>query len=51
MEVGGSDESLKCWIFENGLEQDSSFREKLGRKESNSLKELMYKVQRFINME
>lgn len=29
VEMGGSDESLKCWVFKNGLRQDNAFREKL----------------------
>lgn len=24
--VGGSEESLKCWIFKNSLKQDNSFK-------------------------
>lgn len=41
IEVGGLYESLKCWIFENGLKDDNSFKDMLGRKEAHSLKELL----------
>lgn len=51
MEVGEFKEGIKCWIFENGLWYDSSFREKLGCIETHSLKELLTRVHPFINLE
>ena len=39
VKVEGSDESLKFYIFKNGLRKDIAFRDKLGHKEAYNLKE------------
>lgn len=41
VEVEGTEEGLKCGIFESGLRKDSSFRVKLGHKEARSMKEML----------
>lgn len=42
--VGGSNDSLKCWIFKKGLRLNYVFWEKLGRKETHNLKDLLNRV-------
>lgn len=47
VEVRGAEEGLECWIFENTLRQDNTFREKLWRMKAHSLKEILNKAQPF----
>lgn len=46
---GGTDEELKFWIFKSWLRQKGMFREKLGLKESCSMKYLLSMAQPYIN--
>lgn len=49
--MGGSDESLKCLIFERGLRWDFLFQENLGCKEADNLKFLLIRAYVYINYE
>lgn len=46
---GGSDESLKCWLFERCLRLDCALWKKLRGKEACNLKDLLSIVQPYIN--
>lgn len=48
--IGGSDESLKYWIFEKGLRLKFTFRETLEHMETQNLKDLPSRVQPTLNM-
>lgn len=50
-EVGGTNDSLKCWIFHKGLLLDYIFREKLRLKEARSPNDMLDKVKPYINYE
>lgn len=51
IDVGGSDDSLKCWDFVKGLKLNYASWEKLGRKEARNLKDLLSMVHPYINYE
>ncbi|MCI61114.1 hypothetical protein A2U01_0082370, partial [Trifolium medium] len=41
IEVKGTNDKLKCYIFKNGLRHDIKFKEKLGLKEPNDMQDLL----------
>ncbi|MCI58465.1 hypothetical protein A2U01_0079720, partial [Trifolium medium] len=51
IEVKGTNDKLKCYIFENGLRHDTKFKEKLGLKEPKDMQDLLSRAQRYINYE
>ncbi|MCI23327.1 hypothetical protein A2U01_0044506, partial [Trifolium medium] len=51
IEVKGTNNKLKCYIFENGLRHDTKFKEKLGLKEPKDMQDLLSRAQCYINYE
>lgn len=49
--VGGSDESLNLWIFKKEIRLNYTFWQRLGCKEAYNLKNLLSRVQPYINYE
>jgi hypothetical protein len=51
IEVKGTNDKLKCYIFEKGLRSDIKFKEKLHIKEQQDMHDLLSHAQNYINYE
>ncbi|MCH95294.1 hypothetical protein A2U01_0016269 [Trifolium medium] len=51
IEIKGTHDKLKCYIFEKGLGSDTKFKEKLGLEESQDMQDLLSRAQNYINYE
>jgi len=51
MEVQGTQDSLKCFIFESNLRDDYKFKEELGLQAPKDTSDLLARVQPYINYE
>lgn len=51
IEVDGAQECLQCWIFENNLLSDHSFKKKLGMRKVKYVQEMLTMVEPFMLLE